>query len=644
MHQVQEKPETLGGPGFRPQDAEEGAKILLDQIPASLPAHLNVHGKFSYEVYTREAGDFQTGRAAEVFQKLEGTELGGAARDYSTTLMPEALFAVPSVDNRTNPDVGRPRISNARKDEIGLASQLSGLAPAEEHQRLPVAPEIGGRPTNSQQQHTRGGDAFVLDESKRWTQEARLLYDMPVMAGPSGSAALMMNTALVLGLTPEQLQVYSMALVGSIVGGGHHTFHEIMTVGALVGIPYVPGDYLSAIPRALWLDEGFRELVGRFFESTGDFSERSRTDSAEPPLGATQELQFGLPPVRDDADLGSLLQAIAVRLDRPRTELTIAPVNEGGFDTKGVSGSPVFLVKHLGRPLGVIKVFQAFGEMAQELSAMAELGSLQIDKLGAPQLLAAGKLVPGGGNLVKDRELGFMMASIAPGVPLDDLMVAVGKATAERPQRLQELREAVGAVGARLAALHTQPPGSGQGPVGEDFIRLHVEKVTSYANDVAQSQAALQWGLDGFPLDQLAHTVCTDFAKDPGPTAIIHGDAHPGNFFFDSSTGMVTAIDTPTMDTSIGRGDKPLGSPARDVVNFLHKLDTVGRGAQLRAEEVEALQQELAHRYGEAGGKVAPGSARRFFQLRVLLSELRTAVKSGAEADGRRLIGLVRGC
>jgi hypothetical protein len=37
-------------------------------------------------------------------------------------------------------------------------------------------------------------------------------------------------------------------------GGGHHSFHEIMTVAQLAGVPYVEGDYasvLDAVPGAL---------------------------------------------------------------------------------------------------------------------------------------------------------------------------------------------------------------------------------------------------------------------------------------------------------------------------------------------------------------------------------------------------------
>lgn len=633
MQAIQEKPETLGSPGFRPQSTEEGTQILLDQIPQSLPTHLNVHGKFSYVIYSGKGKDFDDGTSAKVLEALELPN-----EDHFETLFPPALSRSDKVDN---PDLGRPRLAHPKKDS-SLAPHLSGLNPerANEKEKLAVPPEIDGRPTYSSQEHSRGGDAFVLDETKRWTQQARLLYDMPVMAGPSGSAAYMLNTAMVLGLSREQLHLYTMALVGSIVGGGHHTFHEIMTVAAHVGIPYIPGDYLSAIPPGFWRDRGFQDLVHQFYESTTDFSQRTRSDEHTPSAQTAHELQFGLPPMVDD-NMASMARSIAARLGQDPSNISIRPINDGS-DTKGVSGSPVFMVelKTPRRPIGVVKVFREFTEMAQELSAMSTVEQLGLPNFVAPRVLGVGKLTKGNpnGSLVKDKELGYVISSIADGQALDDLMKAVGTTEGEpRETAFRQLTQAVGDVAGQLAELH-QAQGSG-GKVGAQFIQHHVEKVLSYAKQAAENPAVLDM-LDGFSLVTCATRISEGFQGNPGPAALAHGDAHPGNFFHKGHK--VTAIDTPTMDMSIGK-NAPVGSPARDVVNFRIKLATVGRLFQLTNEEIGLLQQRFDTAYGSSS-KLPPitAEARAFFALRTLLSELKTAITDNKVDEMGRAIAAIK--
>jgi len=629
MQAITEQPHTLGHPGFAPQSEEEGTQILLDQVQSSLPAHLNVHGKFSYVIYAGKDKDFDDGTAAKIL---------GKAVNHFDQLMPPQLGSSDS-EHDGNPELGRPRVANSR-DKQTRVQHIYGLAPASEVQENPrplrIPETIKGRPTNSGQTHLRGGDQSFLNETKRWTQEARLLYDMPVMAGPSGSAAYMLNTAMVLGLPPAQLPTYTLALVGSIVGGGHHTFHEIMTVAAQVGVPYVRGNYLSAIPAAFWRDGQFNELVHQFFEPAKDFSTRTRSDDSAPSDETAQQLQFGLPPIVDDGMI-SMARTIAARLGVSPEDIHIKAVADGS-DTKGVSGSPVFMVTCKGQRVGVVKVFQKFAEMAQELSAMAMVNDLRQPGLAAPHVLGLGKLVKGSsqGSLVKDTELGYVFSTIAAGKPLDDLMQAVGKATdGPRATALSELLDAVAAVGRELALLHNQPDSGGK--VGASFIKLHVDKVLNYAADVQNDERVRRvFGDTGLVV--LARRLSEKFTATPGTASLSHGDAHPGNFFYDDKS--VTAIDTPTMDTSIGR-EQPIGSPARDYVNFRIKLATVGRSFQLTPQEVTQLQQHFIRAYDDRSERRKVGSmpaAEKFFALRTLLSELKTAIADAKHPDILRVV------
>lgn len=46
--------------------------------------------------------------------------------------------------------------------------------------------------------------------------------------------------------------------------------------------------------------------------------------------------------------------------------------------------------------------------------------------------------------------------------------------------------------------------------------------------------------------------VVNDAIAHPGQASLVHGDAHPGNFFWDQASEQLTAIDTPTMHYSMG--------------------------------------------------------------------------------------------
>jgi hypothetical protein len=69
--------------------------------------------------------------------------------------------------------------------------------------------------------------------------------------------------------TPEDLTKYGLACFGHLGAAGAHSYHEVMTVVALAGGQYTPGDYkiaLTMIPEAdrkrLMADPRFAEHLG----------------------------------------------------------------------------------------------------------------------------------------------------------------------------------------------------------------------------------------------------------------------------------------------------------------------------------------------------------------------------------------------
>lgn len=92
----------------------------------------------------------------------------------------------------------------------------------------------GTRATVEEAQIARGEYDPNLSYSEQVAQ-----YDIPFIAGPSGTASKILTPLvfeLDIDLSPEERQEYLMALSGTLVANGHHSFYEVMVVGNLFGM------------------------------------------------------------------------------------------------------------------------------------------------------------------------------------------------------------------------------------------------------------------------------------------------------------------------------------------------------------------------------------------------------------------------
>lgn len=82
---------------------------------------------------------------------------------------------------------------------------------------------------------------------------ARNWLEMPLAGAASGSTADMLTSGLIIGgLTGHDARHYLIAIVAFLIGGGSHSFHEVASIGRLMGIPYTAGSYASLMtPRVL---------------------------------------------------------------------------------------------------------------------------------------------------------------------------------------------------------------------------------------------------------------------------------------------------------------------------------------------------------------------------------------------------------
>ena len=303
-------------------------------------------------------------------------------------------------------------------------------------------------------------------------------------------------------------------------------------------------------------------------------------------------------------------------------DISIKPVGEVMEGATGASGAPVYLIidNLTNQPVGILKKFPDQSEFARELSALSKLHSIPLDEVNAPKVLGTARTV----------DSGIMVTSLAPGKPVDELIQLIGKAKTE-PERItaiENLKNSLKSNASALAELHTKPFGSGN-EVSMSFI----DKFANAINDMGQkilrmsNEGDIQFSSltpENFStnIDQLI----ADFKSNPGTSSIIHGDAHPGNFFYNADNG-ITFIDTPTLHFSLDGAGLPIGSAGRDYVNYIQKIELFAQkyNINLTNTEIKAIQDTFTDAYQAAKGAEITNESKLFFSVRGAMGEVMTA-------------------
>lgn len=106
------------------------------------------------------------------------------------------------------------------------------------------------KPQGGEQAHQRGVDRLTMDESNAFVQRARLLFDMPLAGGISGTTTDLLEVATTFGIAGPQLHLYAVGVMGHLGSAGAHSFHEIAKAASFAGLPYQEGNYASFLPAA----------------------------------------------------------------------------------------------------------------------------------------------------------------------------------------------------------------------------------------------------------------------------------------------------------------------------------------------------------------------------------------------------------
>ncbi|MBO9738763.1 hypothetical protein J7432_06915 [Xanthomonas axonopodis pv. begoniae] len=174
-------------------------------------------------------------------------DLGNKAR-----LKPASLF-----DSNRRGRRKRDKIDNRPYTTVGIQHR-SDLARA--HAR--TDPELA----TLLEPHPRAVGEFERDGVKNLPDDApRRIDEQPFAASYSGSTTELIRLALLFGsFDKEAMRQYLLAVAAFLIGGGHHSFHEVMSIARLADVKYVDGAYDAMLPKSFKQTAWYEQLLEGF--------------------------------------------------------------------------------------------------------------------------------------------------------------------------------------------------------------------------------------------------------------------------------------------------------------------------------------------------------------------------------------------
>lgn len=156
--------------------------------------------------------------------------------------------------------------TEAQKKRLVKPTQTPGIAPLGTRGNHQM-PNVG-------QSRTRGVDSFMRDPHRTRHASADAYYDDADLrnvlfgAGISGTTGTLLQAARAFGgiTNGELLKQYVLAIVGYLVGGGMHSYHESMSIAQRVGVPYNPGAYQPSLPVAFIYSPQFAQWRDEYYD------------------------------------------------------------------------------------------------------------------------------------------------------------------------------------------------------------------------------------------------------------------------------------------------------------------------------------------------------------------------------------------
>ncbi len=521
-----------------------------------------------------------------------------------------------------------------------------------------------------------GTARYGMDESHDWYQEVAADRGMPVVSGISGTVARLMSAFDWMRVPEVAPEEFLHSLLGWMLPAGDHSLYELLR-GAQMAHPDMFGEPGRGFTGVADMVHRIPGLEHERFDQVIDAADALPGEPSVPevPLGHAEVLRAddglldsnalrrfldrlpGVPGLSGHPSVPALADALrhdgpldapggperaalhrfaADALGRDPADLRdLEPVGGPG-GAKGASGAPVFFVRNeAGARIGVVKVFPKMDEFAREVASIDRLGREDFEDLHVPEVRGIGVA------RAQDATAGVLVSAVADGRPLDDHLMAVRDSQgAAREVARAEAQDAFRATGRALAEMHNRPAGSG-GPVADWFAEREGtarigRMIDRWAHDPAFQQ---QFGFDGRALVERFSALGEQVRADAGPAALVHGDAHPGNFFHDPVTGKVTIIDLEGMHASMDAEGRPVGAAALDAGVFGHVLSAFAHNFDV-GPVVPELRAAFEDGYQSVAGHPIPEHALTYYRaggLALALNGTREVIMGESHPDGVRL-------
>jgi Ser/Thr protein kinase RdoA (MazF antagonist) len=363
---------------------------------------------------------------------------------------------------------------------------------------------------------------------------------------------------------------------------------------------------------------------------------RTSTGAVEP--AAQAKLMAALPEVRaGTAAEVNKLAADVLGVARESVVSKLIGAEPGAVGQRGATGARVYLILEKlpdgkERPISAVKIFPRTAEQrrefAGELSALDRLNKLPAIKgQGVVSAQAAAKTAQGHGVL-------FMSA--APGRSLDAMLLSLGRGEISLDPVLTAFRRN----GEALARLHlaTSRSDKPSSPALEAMTRDLKTKFAEIQKLVATSKdpQVVRLAADLRAAPPQVQPLIDGVMKNPGASAIVHGDFHPGNVFYDQTSDRITLIDAARVHDSIDQAGQGILSPARDVASGAASIEVFASNPEYHVAPAQRAQIKAAFRDGydkTAAQGVFSQEALAFHQARYAASRLRDSLVGEPGSD-----------
>ncbi|KAJ5469039.1 Glycosyl transferasefamily 1 [Penicillium sp. IBT 31633x] len=364
---------------------------------------------------------------------------------------------------------------------------------------------------------------------------------------------------------------------------------------------------------------------------------RTRNSSGTPTSKQADEVMQNLPEIAPT--IPALEEHVSAAVGFPVHLRSLDSTHPGGFsgaiiffayaNNEVVNGGTVLAssATSQGRAVAVIKLFihGLDNGITEELSSLEWLLLQTKGDIRTAAPLAVGRMT------WDAKPAGVVTYQVAPGVSLYQLMMQLGRLPTGRARAdvLSVFTAGVQAVARTLARLHTH---SIEGRPGTIYLQWYFDAATKRVQQSLLHKDIIRPAgleVDQLPeqIDQLIADCKRDITSRPR-TTVVHGDAHPGNFFYDRATGNVTMIDTTTLHCSLDENGEPCGVPERDLGHFVHMLRRTGEQYGLTRKEMHESTTAFVEAY--LGNAAVPASVRilQFLMSCSALSFLNYAAQS----------------